>query len=104
MEMDLDTPVNEQTYHLKVSNRRRLWTLETPEALQGCWGIGDWEDWERGSWASGNLTHSTKHNASCLTSVFGEAVNIDAMTRQGVFFGLRAQQVQSIFPGGRGEA
>uniref|UniRef100_A0A2H1VQH1 SFRICE_018493 n=1 Tax=Spodoptera frugiperda TaxID=7108 RepID=A0A2H1VQH1_SPOFR len=26
----------------------------------------DWVDWERGNWASGNLTHTTKHNASVL--------------------------------------
>uniref|UniRef100_A0A2H1W5W5 SFRICE_021824 n=1 Tax=Spodoptera frugiperda TaxID=7108 RepID=A0A2H1W5W5_SPOFR len=54
-------------YRLMVSNRRRPWTLETSEALQelkGCWGIGDWEDWGRGTWVSGNLTHTTRHNAS----------------------------------------
>uniref|UniRef100_A0A2H1WCJ5 SFRICE_030505 n=1 Tax=Spodoptera frugiperda TaxID=7108 RepID=A0A2H1WCJ5_SPOFR len=57
-----------------VSNRRRPWTLETPEALQVryrlfgklLFGNGDGEDWEGGNWASGNLTHTTKHNASVV--------------------------------------
>uniref|UniRef100_A0A2H1VLQ6 SFRICE_020706 n=1 Tax=Spodoptera frugiperda TaxID=7108 RepID=A0A2H1VLQ6_SPOFR len=48
-----------------VSNHRRSWTLETPEALQvRCVresGIG--EDWKGGNWDSGNLTHTMKHNA-----------------------------------------
>uniref|UniRef100_A0A2H1VXV5 SFRICE_015533 n=1 Tax=Spodoptera frugiperda TaxID=7108 RepID=A0A2H1VXV5_SPOFR len=50
--------------HLMVSNRRCQWTLETLEALQG---IGDWEG---GNWASGNLTHITKHNASVISRRF----------------------------------
>uniref|UniRef100_A0A2H1UZQ8 SFRICE_010772 n=1 Tax=Spodoptera frugiperda TaxID=7108 RepID=A0A2H1UZQ8_SPOFR len=57
-----------------VSNRRRPWTLETPEALQvrcRLFGrIGDGEDWEGGNWASGNLTHTTKHNASVVSRRF----------------------------------
>uniref|UniRef100_A0A2H1WQD1 SFRICE_028128 n=1 Tax=Spodoptera frugiperda TaxID=7108 RepID=A0A2H1WQD1_SPOFR len=52
--------VNEQTNHLIVSNRRHPWPLETLAALQGCWGIGDWEDWDRGNWISGNLIHTTQ--------------------------------------------
>ncbi|KAF9823522.1 hypothetical protein SFRURICE_011375 [Spodoptera frugiperda] len=46
-----------------LSNRHRPWT---PEAFKGFWVIGDWEDWEGGIWASSNLTHTTKHNASVL--------------------------------------
>uniref|UniRef100_A0A2H1W942 SFRICE_021691 n=1 Tax=Spodoptera frugiperda TaxID=7108 RepID=A0A2H1W942_SPOFR len=56
---------------MTVSNRRRPWTLETPEALQGCCsGIRDGEDWEGGNWASGNLTHTTKYNASVVSRRF----------------------------------
>uniref|UniRef100_A0A2H1V3L2 SFRICE_028835 n=1 Tax=Spodoptera frugiperda TaxID=7108 RepID=A0A2H1V3L2_SPOFR len=70
--------VIEQTYYLMVSNRRRPWTLETPEALQVryrlfgrlLFGNGDGEDWEGGNWASGNLTHTTKHNASVVSRRF----------------------------------
>ncbi|KAF9808914.1 hypothetical protein SFRURICE_000960 [Spodoptera frugiperda] len=35
-----------------------------------CLEIGDWEDWEGGNWASGNLTHTTKHNASVVSRRF----------------------------------
>uniref|UniRef100_A0A2H1WVL7 SFRICE_039292 n=1 Tax=Spodoptera frugiperda TaxID=7108 RepID=A0A2H1WVL7_SPOFR len=65
-------PVIEQTYYLMVSNRRRPWTLETPEALQVrlLFGNGDGEGWEGGNWASGNLTHTTKHNASVVSRRF----------------------------------
>uniref|UniRef100_A0A2H1WR21 SFRICE_019811 n=1 Tax=Spodoptera frugiperda TaxID=7108 RepID=A0A2H1WR21_SPOFR len=71
-------PVIEQTYYLMVSNRRRPWTLETPEALQVRYrlfgslffGNGDGEDWEGGNWASGNLTHTTNHNASVVSRRF----------------------------------
>uniref|UniRef100_A0A2H1V163 SFRICE_024162 n=1 Tax=Spodoptera frugiperda TaxID=7108 RepID=A0A2H1V163_SPOFR len=80
-------PVNEQTMAgdqviLMVSNRRRPWTPETPEALQvrsrafggsefnGCWGIGDCEDLKEGNWAPSNLTYTTKHNASVVSRRF----------------------------------
>uniref|UniRef100_A0A2H1WKJ7 SFRICE_026206 n=1 Tax=Spodoptera frugiperda TaxID=7108 RepID=A0A2H1WKJ7_SPOFR len=56
--------VNEKTDHLMVSNRRRPWTLETPEALQG---LGRGRDRH---WASANLTHTTKHNASVVSRRF----------------------------------
>uniref|UniRef100_A0A2H1WNI8 SFRICE_013347 n=1 Tax=Spodoptera frugiperda TaxID=7108 RepID=A0A2H1WNI8_SPOFR len=35
-----------------------------------CSGIGDGEDWEGGNWASSNLTHTTKHNASVVSRRF----------------------------------
>ncbi|CAH1642214.1 unnamed protein product [Spodoptera littoralis] len=66
-----------------VSNRRRPWTPGTPEALQvryrplgirslrivGDSGIGEIGEGE-GSWASGNLTHTTKHNANVASRRF----------------------------------
>uniref|UniRef100_A0A2H1VK59 SFRICE_013307 n=1 Tax=Spodoptera frugiperda TaxID=7108 RepID=A0A2H1VK59_SPOFR len=59
-------PIIEQTYYLMVSNRRRPWTLETSLLF----GNGDGEDWEGGNWASGNLTRTTKHNASVVSRRF----------------------------------
>uniref|UniRef100_A0A2H1V3D0 SFRICE_013038 n=1 Tax=Spodoptera frugiperda TaxID=7108 RepID=A0A2H1V3D0_SPOFR len=35
-----------------------------------CSGIGDGEDWEEGNWASGNLTHTTKHKANVVSRRF----------------------------------
>uniref|UniRef100_A0A2H1VXZ4 SFRICE_013181 n=1 Tax=Spodoptera frugiperda TaxID=7108 RepID=A0A2H1VXZ4_SPOFR len=35
-----------------------------------CWGIGNWEDWKGGNRAFGNLTHTTKHNASVVSRQF----------------------------------
>uniref|UniRef100_A0A2H1WZ38 SFRICE_028825 n=1 Tax=Spodoptera frugiperda TaxID=7108 RepID=A0A2H1WZ38_SPOFR len=63
---------------MTVSNRRRPWTPETPEVLQvRCWffggllfgnrGLGRMG---RGNRASGNLTHTTKHNASIVSRRF----------------------------------
>uniref|UniRef100_A0A2H1VDU0 SFRICE_024429 n=1 Tax=Spodoptera frugiperda TaxID=7108 RepID=A0A2H1VDU0_SPOFR len=42
-----------------------------PTEFKGsCSGIGDGEDWEGGNWASGNLTHTTKHNTSVVSRRF----------------------------------
>uniref|UniRef100_A0A2H1VT75 SFRICE_003208 n=1 Tax=Spodoptera frugiperda TaxID=7108 RepID=A0A2H1VT75_SPOFR len=61
-----------------VSNRRHPWTPETPDAFQvRCRPFGgllcgnrDGEDWKGGNWASGNLTHTTKYNASVVSRRF----------------------------------
>uniref|UniRef100_A0A2H1VF31 SFRICE_013724 n=1 Tax=Spodoptera frugiperda TaxID=7108 RepID=A0A2H1VF31_SPOFR len=79
---------NPLTYHLMVSNHRRPWTHEIPEALQvrcrpfrglefkGCWGIGDekirneefkgcWGIGDREDWVGGVIGHSlTQRNAT----------------------------------------
>ncbi|CAH1642208.1 unnamed protein product [Spodoptera littoralis] len=66
-----------------VSNRRCPWTLETPRRYKcvsgllgighlrivGDSGIGEIGEGE-GNWASGNLTHTTKHNASVASRRF----------------------------------
>uniref|UniRef100_A0A2H1V673 SFRICE_023032 n=1 Tax=Spodoptera frugiperda TaxID=7108 RepID=A0A2H1V673_SPOFR len=51
-------PVNEYLDYLMVSNSRRPWTLETPEALEGFRKIG--RIGKEGNWASRNLTHTTQ--------------------------------------------
>uniref|UniRef100_A0A2H1W378 SFRICE_026804 n=1 Tax=Spodoptera frugiperda TaxID=7108 RepID=A0A2H1W378_SPOFR len=47
----------------------RVWVSFACE-LGCCSGIGDEEDWEWGNWVSGNLTHTTKHNASVVSRRF----------------------------------
>uniref|UniRef100_A0A2H1VG78 SFRICE_019560 n=1 Tax=Spodoptera frugiperda TaxID=7108 RepID=A0A2H1VG78_SPOFR len=66
-----------RTDHRMVSNRRRPWTLETPEALQvrcrhfgGLLGKQGLEILGFGNWASGNLTHTTIYNASIVSRRF----------------------------------
>ncbi|CAH1642367.1 unnamed protein product [Spodoptera littoralis] len=69
--------------HLMVSNRRRPWThLEHKrryKCVTGLWGLGVrgllgiqglgrlGNVGGEGNWASGNLTHATKHNASVVS-------------------------------------
>ncbi|CAG9793484.1 unnamed protein product [Diatraea saccharalis] len=68
---------DEQMDHLMVSDYRRPWTPTTPEGLQarcrplreGLRGRG--KGIRRG-WASGTLTHTTKHNASVVLRRFSE--------------------------------
>uniref|UniRef100_A0A2H1VK78 SFRICE_022633 n=1 Tax=Spodoptera frugiperda TaxID=7108 RepID=A0A2H1VK78_SPOFR len=76
--------VIEQTSHLMVSNRRRPWTLKTPEALQvRFWPFGGLlltiGQIEKGCLGLLNLTHTTKPcdvvcSKRCFTSVICEAV------------------------------
>uniref|UniRef100_A0A2H1VWX5 SFRICE_009915 n=1 Tax=Spodoptera frugiperda TaxID=7108 RepID=A0A2H1VWX5_SPOFR len=59
--------VGKQTDHLMVSNRRRPWTPETPEASQlHCRPLTE------GDCASSNLTHTAKHNAGVASRRFSE--------------------------------
>uniref|UniRef100_A0A2H1VMS6 SFRICE_026923 n=1 Tax=Spodoptera frugiperda TaxID=7108 RepID=A0A2H1VMS6_SPOFR len=63
------------TDHLMSSNRRRPWTLETPEPLQvrcllgvrNLRIIGESAIGKGGNWVSVNLIHTTKHNASAIS-------------------------------------
>uniref|UniRef100_A0A2H1WMI4 SFRICE_022616 n=1 Tax=Spodoptera frugiperda TaxID=7108 RepID=A0A2H1WMI4_SPOFR len=64
-------PSNERTGHLIVSNHRRPWTPETPVLGVGNLRVvGESRIGKRGSWASGNLTYTTKHNARFVSRRF----------------------------------
>uniref|UniRef100_A0A2H1WQG5 SFRICE_039606 n=1 Tax=Spodoptera frugiperda TaxID=7108 RepID=A0A2H1WQG5_SPOFR len=56
------TSMNELTYHLMCNAG-----LLEGRNLRIVGGIGDWEG---GNWASGNLTHTTKHNVSVVSRRF----------------------------------
>ncbi|CAG9792961.1 unnamed protein product [Diatraea saccharalis] len=83
---ETEKAADEQTDHLMVSDYRRPWTPSTPERLQA--RCRPWREGLRGrrkgvgrGWASGTLTHTTKHNASFASRRFSVRLmhDIDAM-------------------------
>ncbi|CAH0696277.1 unnamed protein product [Spodoptera exigua] len=74
---------DDQIDYLMENNQRRPWTTLTMEELRARftnrlfvdWGFGDFGTRGREVLqASGNLTHTAKHNAACFMPVFCEAV------------------------------
>ncbi|KAF9824531.1 hypothetical protein SFRURICE_003988 [Spodoptera frugiperda] len=60
--VDISKLVNKQTDH------RHSLTPKTLQEFKGCWGIG--KIGKGGNWAPGNLTHTTKCNASVVSRRF----------------------------------